>query len=768
MILGTSIIITEKSYQGVFMGQGKSVSSSRNSSSSYSTSAVAGNARQQAQFLATQRSERKITLPLNSRGETARIQDYYGENVFDIRFARGIPERVRQELIEVAQTRRPLSREYAEIIAQAVTEWATSKGATHFCHWFQPLTGSTAEKHDSFLQFDDSGKPIDKLSVGQLLQGEPDASSFPHGGSRSTFEARGYTSWDVTSPMFITESANGKTLCIPTAFVSYYGDALDIKTPLLRSANALSKVVTNFLHLIGKEDTKSVVATCGAEQEFFLIDQSFYFARPDLVMTGRTLFGSLTAKNQQLEDYYFGTIPERVLSFLSEVDIELHRLGVPCKTRHNEVAPAQFEIAPIFGEANIAADHNQLTMAVLKKVAEKHQFVCLLHEKPFSGVNGSGKHVNWSMQDNTGLNLLEPGNEPHQNTRFLAILSTIVEAVRRHSGMLRASIAGHGNDHRLGANEAPPSIISVFLGDTLDRICRSVMESKEFTPGAREALDLGAEQIAQLVRDNTDRNRTSPFAFTGNKFEFRAVGSSQAIGLPMAILNAAVADVFEETNSLLKEELAKGLDVDQALLNVTKHWLKNSYHVVFNGDGYSQEWIVEAEKRGLPNYRTTPDALRVFSRSDEYSFLTRLGVFKESELKTRFNVLIERYNKHRVIEFKTLTSMIQQSILPDILSYKAMLVDLASQEEKLGTSSFVEKDLLKHLQRLIEDIYKGSMILREKASAIDCEHVDDADKVANDLMPQMERLAKSINEVEELIPQSMWSTPTYYDMLFLR
>lgn len=510
------------------------------------------------------RKSRKCEIPLNQQGKFLKVSQYYGDNVYNYHLSKILSLEDKEKLKKVIEGTETVTRELATKVAQSVLEWAISKGATHFCHWFQPLTGSTAEKHDAFLDFDNE-RPIERLSATQLMQGEPDASSFPNGGSRATFEARGYTTWDLTSPIFIKESPNGKTLVIPTAFVSYHGDALDTKTPLLRSEIKVNEVVTKFCHLVGMNDVNRIITTCGIEQEYFLVDKAFYFGRQDLVMTGRALFGSLTSRNQQLEDHYFGMIEDRVLSYMQEVEIELYKLGIPAKTRHNEVAPGQFEIAPIFKDTNIASDNNQMIMTILRTVALKHDFVCLLHEKPFAGVNGSGKHLNWSMSTDTGVNLLEPGHNPHENYRFMAVLATVVEAVYRHQDMMRMGIASHSNDHRLGANEAPPSIMSVFLGDTLQQIVDSIVSGNAYAPSDKKLLDLGARQLANLAKDNTDRNRTSPFAFTGNKFEFRACGSSASPGYPLSILNAAVADVFEESNAFIEAELAAGKTVNDAL-----------------------------------------------------------------------------------------------------------------------------------------------------------------------------------------------------------
>jgi glutamine synthetase len=718
--------------------------------------------------LATTRHPRKFTLPLDNVGKAKRVSDYYGELTFDFKTSTEISDSIKKEILKAVEEGRGIKKEHAEVVAKAVTEWASKNGATHFCHWFQPLTGGTAEKHDAFFQFDKAGKPIERLSASQLMQGEPDASSFPNGGSRSTFEARGYTTWDLTSPMFLMEGVNGRTLCIPTAFVSYYGDALDIKTPLLKSINKLGAAATKFLNIIGHKDTTHVHVTCGAEQEYFLVDKSFYFARPDLVMTGRTLFGALTTRNQQLEDHYFGLIPDRVLAFMQELDYELHRLGIPAKTRHNEVAPAQFELAPIFSEANVAADNNQMIMTTMRRVSEKHDMMVLLHEKPFAGINGSGKHVNWSMGDNTGLNLLEPGNEPQSNLRFLATVSMIVEALNRHSKMLRMSISGAGNDHRLGANEAPPSIISAYLGDTLDKIFRAIQEDKSFTPTSNPVINLGTNQLAQLLKDNTDRNRTSPFAFTGNKFEFRAVGASQAIGFPLTILNAAVAEVMNEYNVVLEAEIKSGVSVDQALMNLIKKCMSQSYKAVFNGDGYSNEWVQEAAKRGLPNLRTTPESLKVLTDKANTDFLVKLGIYGEGEVETRYNVLLERYIKIRSIECETLVDMIHQFVIPSALEYKKLLATLIKNQKDIGVASNFEMDAYKKVSTKVDEIHEKAVLLSKELHAEHSDHQKFAERIANEIMPVTVSMASICNELEELVPNHFYRLPKYYDMLFLR
>jgi glutamine synthetase len=727
--------------------------------------------RNSAKMKATGRTIRRIEMPVDSEGKSLKISDYYGENVFDYRKSSVIPDEVKKELAAYTAshtTGKSLSKEHAEVVAKAVSTWAMRRGATHFCHWFQPLTGSTAEKHDSFLSFSKEDTPIVKLGAAQLLQGEPDASSFPNGGSRSTFEARGYTSWDLSSPLFLREGENGKTLCIPTAFISYTGDALDIKTPHLRSITALDRAATKFMKAIGKTETEHVHSTCGCEQEYFLVDKAMFILRPDLVMTGRTLFGSLTSRNQQLSDHYFGTVPERVLAFMQELDFKLHKLGIPSKTRHNEVAPGQYEIAPIFSDSNLAADHNQLLMAVIKKVAEKHNFVGILHEKPFAGVNGSGKHLNWSMSDNTGHNLLEPGQKPEDNYRFLAMVACVVETVKRNSGALRMAIASHGNDHRLGANEAPPSIISVYLGETLDRIFNAILEEKDFTPDNQKLLESGAGQLAHLLKDNTDRNRTSPFAFTGNKFEFRAVGSSQAVGFPSTVLNAAMAEVLTEATTLVESYIESGKSNDEALLELIRHYMGRSGEVVFGGDGYSDEWVAEAKKRGLPNLRTTPEALGVLKDSKLTGFLTEQGIFRGDELETRYNVAMDNYCMLREIEFQTLVSMVNQNVLPAGLDYKLRLSKIITASKSTGLESSVETDLYKRINMTVENLYDSSRELERALDALEDDTEARGNALANNLLPLSEKVAENCNALEEMVPDDLWKLPKYYDMLFLR
>ncbi len=714
---------------------------------------------------------RKFEVPTDVNGNPLRVSEYYGENVFDFSKSEILTKQDKNDLQDVLCKKKELTKDMADKFANAVLNWATSKGATHFTHWFQPMTGSTAEKHDAFLSLE-NGQAIEKLSASQLIQGEPDASSFPHGGSRSTFEARGYTSWDLTSPIFLRSHENGKTLIIPTAFVTYHGDALDVKTPLLRSVTQLSKSATEFLNLISDSDRDSdkhtgIDVSCGCEQEYFLIDKGLYFERPDLVMGGRTLFGASTSRNQQLDDHYFGTVPDRVLAYMQEVEIELYKIGIPAKTRHNEVAPGQFELAPINGSANIAVDQNQMVMSILQSVATKHDFVCLLHEKPFIGINGSGKHMNWSMGSAKAGNMLEPSDTPHTNYRFLATVAIICEALNRHGGSLRTAIATHSNDHRLGANEAPPSIISAFLGDTLTAILEAYASGKSYTESDAGFLDLGADQLARLVKDNTDRNRTSPFAFTGNKFEFRAVGSSQNVGIPMTILNGAVADVFNDINVRIKTEKEAGKPVEEILIGVIKDLYNGAKHVVFNGDGYSQEWQDEAAKRGLPNMKTSADALKLIANADKNTFLTKLGIYSPTELEMRYNVRVERYVACRIIEFRTLINMIHKDILPATIEYKGILAKSIDDQKEVGIEAKVDLILLKKINDLTTALYEKTEKLMTGTDSLGDE-IADAEKIANELLPLSEEIADMMAFLEENVSEDLWPLPTYYDLLFVK
>lgn len=730
---------------------------------------MANSMRSESKIRAYGRVPRKCDVPMNEQGRYLKVSQYYGENVYNFHLSKSLSQEDKENLNQVINGKRTIDKPLATKVANSVLEWAISKGATHFCHWFQPLTGATAEKHDAFLSFDND-RPMEHLSASQLMQGEPDASSFPHGGSRATFEARGYTTWDLTSPIFIRESVNGKTLVIPTAFVSYHGDALDTKTPLLRSDLKVSEEALKFCHLTGEKSVQRAFTTCGAEQEYFLIDKAFFFSRQDLVMTGRALMGSLTSRNQQLEDHYFGLIEDRVLAYMQEVEIELYKMGIPAKTRHNEVAPGQFELAPIFKDSNTAADNNQMVMTILRTVALKHDFVCLLHEKPFAGVNGSGKHLNWSIATDTGLNLLEPSQTPHENYRFLAMIATVTEAFFRHADVIRMGIASHGNDHRLGANEAPPSIMSVFLGDTITKILDTMVAGGTFTPETKKAMDLGARQLASLFKDNTDRNRTSSFAFTGNKFEFRACGSSASIAYPLSILNAAVAEVLAETNQFIEEQTKAGKTVDEALIMITHKYYNHAKAVVFNGDGYSDEWVKEAARRGLSNNRTTPEAIKVFKDQKKISFLTETGVFRAGEIQTRANVMLERYIKCREIEFRTQSAMVHKQILPCAIAYKTKLSNSIASIKAAGGDVSVETEMLKRLGTITKDLQAKLEILDGSCERYHKTLGEEAyaDKIGQELMPISNEIAALCNSVEEVVPEEAWPLPKYYDMLFIR
>lgn len=703
-------------------------------------------------------------------GKESPVSEYFGCMTFGLAQMREkLPKDSYSQLLRTLDQGKKLSKETAESIASAVKEWSVSKGVTHFCHWFQPMTGTTAEKHDAFISIQHSHhselRVIERFTGSQLIQGEPDASSFPSGGMRSTFEARGYTAWDPSSPLFIIEEENGKTLCIPTVFFGYHGQALDNKTPLLRSTEAISTAGCEFLKLLGDVDVKKIATTLGAEQEYFLIDKNFMALRPDLIMTGRTLIGSPAARGQQLEDHYFGAIPSRVKQYMQEVEFELYKLGVPIKTRHNEVAPSQFEVAPIFEDMNIASDHNLLTMEVLKKVALKHGMVCLLHEKPFAGVNGSGKHNNWSMANDKGENLLEPGVTPHQNLRFLACLAVTLKAVYENSAVLRAAIASPGNDHRLGANEAPPAIISVFLGSLLDDILNSIEAGKALKATDQQIIDLGVNKIPDVSKDYTDRNRTSPFAFTGNKFEFRAVGSTQNVAVPMSILNAAVAKSFRDCSSRLKE-LLKKKSRDEAVMELIREVVKATKHIRFAGNGYSDEWKVEAKKRGLPILNTTPDALEIMKDQELMQFLVDTQVLTSEEIQSRYHIAVERYVKTLDIEHLTLVELAETYVLPAVekqLQQVAKSHDLISSkaiaklhEARLNELEEVLGNLLTELTKMQELMEKSRKSHDEEKRMWD---------IVKSLQPQSVKLRAACDHAERVVADDFWPLPKYREIL---
>lgn len=719
---------------------------------------------------------RKFDPPRDEQGKRLRISEFFGVNTFDIhKMKEKLPKDVLTKLISTIESGKKLDKDVANTVAHAMKEWAMARGVTHFCHWFQPQTGSTAEKHDAFLSYEDHHRALEKFSGSQLIQSEPDASSFPSGGMRTTFEARGYTAWDPSSPVFIVEHTNGKTLCIPSVFISYHGDALDEKTGLLRSMEVLSNQACELLHTIGETHVKRVIPTLGIEQEYFLIDRAFSSLRPDLVMSGRTLLGGQPPKGQQLEDHYFGSIPARTLAFMTEVEHELYKLGVPVKTRHNEVAPSQFETAPVFEEANIATDHNQVTMEVLRKVAVRHNFSVLLHEKPFAGINGSGKHNNWSMSitgsgvDVEGQNLLDPGKTPHQNLRFLLCLMGVLKGVCHHAGLLRAGIASSGNDHRLGANEAPPAIISVFLGDLLSRILNELEKGTGSDQNPEAAvIKLGVNKIPEVMRDNTDRNRTSPFAFTGNKFEFRAVGSSASTAFPITLLNTAVADGLSQINERLKKKMQTATSLDAAILEVVREAIVETKAIRFEGNNYSEEWLNEAESRGLLNLRKTPEALAEIVSAKSKLLFSTFGIFTEAELTSRYHVRTERYIKNLLIEVDTLKSMVDTQILPACYAYHGALVAGMSAAKNVGVAS-PQAEAAVSLNNLI-------VVLQTKRKAMDAvllkfdglHHEEDKAKLlSREVSTVMAEIRTACDELEALVADDYWPLPKYREMLFL-
>ncbi len=717
---------------------------------------------------------RTIERPKNNDGTLARVPDYFASNVFDLRaMAKRLSATDLETMNKIMKLGGNIDASLAERVAAAAREWANEKGATHYCHWFQPQTGTTAEKHDAFLWLDKAGLPIERFTGKELLQGEPDASSFPSGGIRSTFEARGYTSWDPSSPMFVMETENGCTLYIPSVFISYHGDALDFKTPLLRSNDTLNQVAVKTLQLLGEKNITGVITTVGAEQEFFIVDKTQAIARPDLCVAGRTVFGKSPAKGQELEDHYFGHIPTRVHAFINELEIELYKVGVPIKTRHNEVAPGQFEVAPIFEGSNIAADHNQLLMTLLRTVGSRHNFAVLLHEKPFAGVNGSGKHVNWSMSDSSGRNLLDPGKSPKNSPIFLTFLCGVLQGITDHADVLRAAIASSGNDHRLGANEAPPAIISCFLGDTLDRILNEIETGAvEKLNQSEGMLDLGVSHLQSVALDNTDRNRTSPFAFTGNKFEFRAVGSSAPISFPTTILNSAVAAGLTKINSRLEQFAKSGVVPTEAVYQVLRETVKATKAVRFEGNGYSDEWKMEAERRGLSNLRNTPAALTVWSDKAKTAFLVESGVFTQTDIESRAAIQWERYIKQRLIEANVALTMAQTGILPGALKYLGEVVAVAEASARTHITSPAQKVAGELGQQLVkfENALSGLKVSLGKVStdsALDHGHLPQTGaQIADQLLPKLEELRTSVDELEGCLPAVAWPYPTYQTMLF--
>ena len=699
--------------------------------------------------------------------EVINVAEIFGENVFnDTVMQERLPKKVYKNLRKTIEEGKDLDLETADVIAHEMKEWAIEKGATHYTHWFLPLTGVTAEKHDSFVSAPlPSGKVLMSFSGKELIKGEPDASSFPSGGLRATFEARGYTAWDCTSPAFVRQDAGGATLCIPTAFCSYTGEALDQKTPLLRSMEAINKEALRLLRLFGNTTSKIVTPSVGAEQEYFLVDAEKFEQRKDLIYTGRTLFGAMPPKGQELDDHYFGTIRQRIASFMRDVNIQLWKVGVTAKTQHNEVAPAQHELAPIYSEANIAVDQNQLTMQTLKRVACQHGMKCLLHEKPFAGVNGSGKHNNWSITTDDGINLLEPGKTPHENTQFLLVLACILKAVNVHADLLRESAADPGNDHRLGANEAPPAIISIFLGEQLEDVVDQLISTGEATHSLNGGkLDTGVSTLPELSKDATDRNRTSPFAFTGNKFEFRMVGSRDSIANPNIVLNTIVAEAFADACDILE----KADDFDLAVHDLIKEYLTDNQRIIFNGNGYSDEWVAEAERRGLPNIKSMVEAIPAITTDKSIKLFERFSVFTKAELESRAEIQYEAYAKAINIEARTMIDMASKQFLPAFIKYTKTLADTVLAVKEAGVDAAVQTEALKEVSALMAETKAALDVLvkvTDEAAAKEEGEVQ-ANFYHSDVVPAMEALRAPVDKLEMIVDKEAWPMPSYGDLIF--
>ncbi len=701
---------------------------------------------------------------------------YFGVNTFGARQMREkLPKAVYEKLVDSIRLGNKLDLEIAPTVAQVIKDWAISRGVTHFTHWFQPQTGLTAEKHDAFLTFDEHREPMESFSGAQLIQSEPDASSFPSGGLRATWEARGYTAWNPASPVFIVESGGVRTLCIPSVFIGYNGEALDEMAPLLRSSDVLSEKAIELLSLLGDKGVQRVYTTLGPEQEYFLIDRSFFALRPDLVMSGRTLLGAAPPRGQQLEDHYFAGIPERIQACIAEVEHELYKLGVPIVTRHNEVAPSQYEMAPTYEETDIAVDHNQLVMATLRKVALRHGLQAVLHEKPFAGINGSGKHCNWSMSiasdrpELDSVNLLKPGDTPHQNVRFLLFLAAVLQAVHRHAGLLRAGIASSGNEHRLGANEAPPAVISVFMGRMLTQVIESIASGKTVGSAEQAMIKLGIAKLPDIAKDNTDRNRTSPFAFTGNKFEFRAVGSSASIAFPICLLNAGVAEALGELSAALRAELKKTKRVDDAVLKVVRPVFRATKNVRFEGNNYAPEWIAEAERRGLPNLRRTPEALAQLMTAKSRKMLTSLGIFTRQELDSRYHVRLERYVKDILIEAHTTREMVDTMILPAGYAYSGTLTKAAADAKAAGISAAAQVQAAGEVAKLIAAVRQKRATLGraiDKAESLHTKLDEQAKYLTGPCSDAMHALREACDTLELAVGDQQWPLPKYREMLF--
>lgn len=721
---------------------------------------------------------RSVRIPpgFSEGGVPIPTSEYFGVNTLGVRQMRDrLPKEVYSALAASVRHGKKLDIAIAPVIAQVIKEWAISRGVTHFTHWFQPQTGLTAEKHDAFFAFDDDRQPMESFTGEQLIQSEPDASSFPSGGLRATWEARGYTAWNPGSPVFIVESTGARTLCIPSVFIGYNGEALDEMTPLLRSSDILSKKSIELLELLGDTGVQRVFTTLGAEQEYFLIDRTHFAMRPDLVMGGRTLIGAPPSRGQQLEDHYFGGIPERIQGCISEVEFELYKLGVPITTRHNEVAPCQFEMAPYFEETDLAVDHNMLVMATLRRVALRHGLQAVIHEKPFAGINGSGKHCNWSMSiaadspELNGKNLLKPGNTPHQNIRFLVFLAAVLKGVHKHAGLLRAGIATSGNEHRLGANEAPPAIISVFMGDMLTRVIDEIAQGKTSGSAEQQMIKLGVDRLPEIQRDNTDRNRTSPFAFTGQKFEFRAVGSSASIAFPIALLNVAVAEAIGEITAQLRDTLKKTKSVDDAVLKVVREAFKESSAVRFEGNNYSDEWVKEAKKRGLPNMKRTPEALRQLVTKQSRTLLTKLGVLTTAELESRYHVRMERYVKDMLIELHMMREMVDTMVVPAAYDYLSQLSASAADAKAAGIAVIPQVATANHVGELVQELQEYREDLSDVIARAEALHEDvaaQADLLTSEGADSMAEVRKVCDTLELCIGDDCWPLPKYREMLF--
>ena len=699
--------------------------------------------------------------------ELFNVADIFGENVFnDTVMQERLPKKVYKNLRKTIEEGKDLDLETADVIAHEMKEWAIEKGATHYTHWFLPLTGVTAEKHDSFISAPlPSGKVLMTFSGKELIKGEPDASSFPSGGLRATFEARGYTAWDCTSPAFVRQDAGGATLCIPTAFCSYTGEALDQKTPLLRSMEAINKEALRLLRLFGNTTSKKVTPSVGAEQEYFLVDAEKFEERKDLIYTGRTLFGAMPPKGQELDDHYFGTIRQRIASFMRDVNIQLWKVGVPSKTQHNEVAPAQHELAPIYTEANIAVDQNQLTMQTLKRVACQHGLKCLLHEKPFAGVNGSGKHDNWSITTDDGINLLDPGKTPHENTQFLLVLACILKAVNKHADLLRESAADPGNDHRLGANEAPPAIISIFLGEQLEDVVEQLISTGEATHSLKGGkLETGVSTLPDLFKDATDRNRTSPFAFTGNKFEFRMVGSRDSIASPNIVLNTIVAEAFADACDILE----KADDFDLAVHDLIKEYLTENQRIIFNGNGYSDEWVAEAERRGLPNIKSMVEAIPAITTDKAVELFERFNVFTKAELESRAEIQYEAYAKAINIEARTMIDMASKQFLPAFIKYTKTLADTVNAVKAAGVDASVQTETLKEVSALMAETKAAlDRLVKVTGEAAAKEEGEvQATYYHTEVVPAMDALRTPVDKLEMIVDKEAWPMPSYGDLIF--